>query len=388
MAEMRGIRTDRNRRCYSEPARESVLAVTDLPELACVLLGPPVGADRSERWLSTVHGKSGETPQLSIVTANDGTQRWVCSASGVSGTAADLVMNVMNIGHGEALEWLAELARTAPGRVSRHRGAAAGRAVKNLRRSPRTPPGAVAALRLWTDECYALLGSAEASSALSWLLGRGLSESTVAAFGLGYDPGAEALPRAEGLPVASPAVVWPARDPAGRVVYAQSRRLSTGRPKYANPSSKDPSGFLLYQSRPVSWHRRPVPQRDVLMVVEGIPDAAAAWQAGYDTAAVLGAAQSARALPEIVRFAGSWRYRAVAVCFDDDTPGRKHGKRIARGLTTRGIRAVTVRPEKTDIGEWLQHSGAGSFAAGLRRKIRAALNVHVTVVRCSVSQGA
>ncbi|WP_428393238.1 DNA primase [Lichenicoccus sp.] len=192
------------------------------------------------------------------------------------------------------------------------------------------------------------LGTAEGREGRDYLLGRGLSEATIAGFGLGWsgdgrgrlaaELGVEAELLAEAglmrLDEAGRAkgalffnrVTFPIRDRAGRLISFGGRTLGDGQPKYLNGPetrlfSKRQTLFGLDLARAALRGAGAAE----LIVVEGYMDVIALHQAGFAGAvAPLGTALT----PE--QLAALWRLSpAPVLCFDGDAAGRRAAVRAA-----------------------------------------------------------
>ena len=94
-----------------------------------------------------------------------------------------------------------------------------------------------------------------------------------------------------------------------------------------------------------------------VVVVEGLFDLAALWQAGFDEAVcALGSHLNNQQLTELCEAAGN---RAIYICFDADRNG--NGQRAARRLSIQ-LRHAGVEALRVDLPE--EHDPASLFAAG------------------------
>jgi DNA primase len=212
------------------------------------------------------------------------------------------------------------------------------------------------------------LRETEGAAGLAYLRGRGLSDETIARFGLGWsgdgrggltrelvargiEPGqmldAGLLREGDGgerRELFFNRVTFPIRDRRGRVVSFGGRTLGDGKPKYLN----GPETSLFHKRRTLfalDAAREGVRAGGELLVVEGYMDAIALHQAGFAGAvAPLGTALTEEQLEEL------WRLAPVPVlCFDGDAAGSRAAARAAEvalpHLTPdRGLRIATLPP--------------------------------------------
>ena len=197
----------------------------------------------------------------------------------------------------------------------------------------------------------------EGREALSYLLGRGLSEATIRRFGLGWSGQGRGALAAElardgvttdllheaGLMRREPAlgrdprdetgrtfdlffnrVMFPIRDRRGRVISFGGRILGDGQPKYVN----GPETALFSKRRTLyalDLAREAVRGGAPLVVVEGYMDVIVLAQAGISGAvAPLGTALTEEQLEELWRLAP-----APILCFDGDAAGARAAARAA-----------------------------------------------------------
>jgi DNA primase len=201
----------------------------------------------------------------------------------------------------------------------------------------------------------------EGRQALSYLLGRGLSEATVRRFGLGWSGEGRGALAAElardGITtdqlveagVMRPddetgrvfdlffnRVMFPIRDRRGRVISFGGRILGDGQPKYVN----GPETALFAKRRTLyalDLARDAVRGGAPLVVVEGYTDVIALAQAGVGGAvAPLGTALTEEHLEELWRLAP-----APILCFDGDAAGARAAARAAE------LALPLLAPERT-----------------------------------------
>ncbi len=234
-----------------------------------------------------------------------------------------------------------------------------------------------------------LLHERDGAGGLSYLRGRGLSDETIARFGLGWSgDGRGALPAAlarqdvstdmligaglmraaeEGRPARDQfynRVMFPIRDRSGRVVSFGGRILGDGQPKYVN----GPETAVFAKRRMLyglDFARAAARAGQPVVVVEGYMDVIALHQAGFGGAvAPLGTALTAEQLEEL------WRLSPHPVlCFDGDTAGSRAAARAAETalpLVTaeRSLGFVTL-PGGEDPDSLVRRGGRAAFQACL-----------------------
>ncbi|OPH37629.1 DNA primase [Moraxella lacunata] len=174
-------------------------------------------------------------------------------------------------------------------------------------------------------------------TAKAYFVSRGLSDETIATFGLGYAPSGwqhleQAFPHdIEGLRILGlvrtsqkgrdfdllrDRVIFPIKDRQGRVVGFAGRSLGDEMPKYINSSespvfSKQHILYGLYEARQAK-------AVDYLMV-EGYMDVIALHQAGiYGAVAPMGTAANDKQIAGLLKYNDT-----LTLCFDGDTAGQR-----------------------------------------------------------------
>jgi DNA primase len=229
-----------------------------------------------------------------------------------------------------------------------------------------------------------LLHPERGAAARQYLQRRGLPETIQAEYGLGYaPPGWDGLARTLGRDGATQEklstvgmlikrtgggvydrfrdrVMFPIRDPRGRVIGFGGRVLDQGTPKYMNSPEtpvfhKGRELYGLYEARQASNH----PER--LVVVEGYMDVLAL--AGHDiryTVATLGTATTREHLERLYRLVPE-----VVFCFDGDKAGRQAAWRAlenALPVLRDGRQArFMFLPEGEDPDTLVQREGGQGF---------------------------
>ncbi|HTW27108.1 MAG TPA: DNA primase [Acetobacteraceae bacterium] len=301
-----------------------------------------------------------------------------CFGCGAHGDAISFVMQAQGAGFMEAVEMLA---------------AEAGLDVPKP-----TPEAAAAAQR--RDDLHSVLAAVaarfrqqlhapEGAAALAYLRGRGLSDASITAFGLGWagegrgalaaalaregiglDQLAEAgllRPAEAGTPARElfwSRVMFPIRDARGRVISFGGRTLGDGQPKYVN----GPETALFAKRRTLyalDLARDGARRGAAVVAVEGYIDAIALHQAGFAAAvAPLGTALTEEQVQAL------WQLSpAPVLCFDGDAAGARAALRameVALPLLApdRTLR-VAVLPQGEDPDTLIRRGGPPAFQAVL-----------------------
>ncbi len=239
----------------------------------------------------------------------------------------------------------------------------------------------------------------EGAAGLAYLRGRGLSDETIAAHGLGWSGdgrgGLVSELREQGFDAAMMAeaglmrldeegrpkgelffnrVTFPIRDRRGTLVSFGGRILGDGQPKYLNGPetalfSKRRTLFGLDRAQKALRTVRPeggaLPASRTLLVVEGYMDVIALDQAGFGAAvAPLGTALTAEQLEAL------WRVDpAPVLCFDGDRAGRSAARKAAEVALPmldpdRTLRFMSL-PEGEDPDSLVRKQGARAMASAI-----------------------
>ncbi len=299
-----------------------------------------------------------------------------CFGCGAHGDAISFLMHTSAVGFVEAVQSLA------------------GQAGLDL---PKPSPDAAAIERRLLD-LHGVLDAAQrhfrdglttpgGAAALAYLRGRGLSEATIARFGLGWaGEGRGALAAAlagQGITQQQLAqagllrtgddgevrgelffnrVMFPIRDRAGRMISFGGRTLGDAQPKYVN----GPETALFSKRRTLyglDFARASARRGAVVVVVEGYMDVIALHQAGFPAAmAPLGTALTAEQFSELWRLSPS-----PVLCFDGDAAGGRAAARAAQTALPSLAPDRTIRLASLSDGEdpdtLVRKHGAAAFAA-------------------------
>jgi DNA primase len=232
----------------------------------------------------------------------------------------------------------------------------------------------------------------EGARALAYLRGRGLTDATIAHFGLGWSgEGRGALAAELARQDITPAmllaaglmrpgeagrsdyelffnrVIFPIRDRRGRVISFGGRTLGDGQPKYVNGPETE-----LFSKRRTLFalnHAREAARTGATVVaVEGYLDVIALHQAGFGGAvAPLGTALTDEQLGELWRLSD-----APVLCFDGDGAGGRAAARAAELalplLTVGRTLLLAALPAGEDPDSMVRRKGPAAFQAVIDAK--------------------
>jgi len=227
---------------------------------------------------------------------------------------------------------------------------------------------------------HLLWNAPEGAAARAYLKTRAIAVETGRAFMLGFAPGrANALVETLGRRGLIDAAVklglvrkdqrgalydtfrarlmFPIRDPQGRVIAFGGRVLDERLPKYINSSesplySKSRTVYGLHEARAA------IAKADRAIIVEGYIDAIALWQAGFkETVAGLGTALTVEQFRLLSRHT-----KNLIACFDGDAAGRKASMRALEIFLQAGLlgRAAFL-PPGFDPDTLIRQRGAEAF---------------------------
>jgi DNA primase len=334
------------------------------------LIGRRVKLTRSGRqWKGCCPFHGEKTPSFYVY--DDG---YHCFGCGAHGDAIGFVMQSQGASFMEAVEVLAgEAGLDVP------KPSAAAEAAERVRLDLH------GILQAAAEVYQANLFAPQGAAGLAYLRGRGLTDATIRAFGLGWSgegrgalaqqlskddvtparlmeagllrPGDDGAPRGE---LFYNRVMFPIRDRRGRVISFGGRMLGDGQPKYVNGPetpvfSKRRTLYGLDLAREAARAGAPV------VAVEGYMDVIALHQAGFGGAvAPLGTALTAEQLDLL------WQLSpAPTLCFDGDAAGARAAARaadVALPLLApdRTIRIATL-PAGEDPDTLVRKSGPAAF---------------------------
>ena len=309
-------------------------------------------------------------------------QFYHCFGCGAHGTAIGFVMAYDRLSFPEAVD---DLAREAGLEVPREAGRSKG---------PDFGPAYEALARAADFYRAQLRSHADAPRAVAYLKGRGLSGEIAREFGIGYAPpgwdnlidhlGRNAVTldrmRLAGLVSEGDSgkpydkfrdrIMFPIRDPRGRVIAFGGRVLGDDKPKYLN-SPETPlfhKGRELYGLYEMRQALRDIPS---IVVVEGYMDVVALAQGGIRNAvATLGTATTPDHLERLFRLTAE-----VVFCFDGDRAGRDAAWKALNTALPLLDGSRTVRflflPEGEDPDSLVRKAGADAFRRELSRALPA-----------------
>ena len=297
-----------------------------------------------------------------------------CFGCGAHGTAIGFLMNYESLEFVDAVEALAEMLGLA---VPREAGAA----------DRRRDGGSLYELLAAADRIYrtALKNNPRA---VAYLKDRGLVGKTAMRFAMGYAPDSwDTLLRAlgadesrkqqlveAGLAIRNEngrvydrfrdRIMFPIRDPRGRVIGFGGRLLGEGEPKYMNSPEtpvfhKGRALYGLYEAR--QRGRAGAGRPDEILVVEGYLDVASLAQHGIGPAvATMGTATTVEHIRYLTRIA-----QRVIFCFDGDRAGRKAAWRALETALPHSGGKVELKflllPEGEDPDSLVRSGGAEAF---------------------------
>jgi len=301
-----------------------------------------------------------------------------CFGCGAHGTAIGFLMNYENLGFVDAVEALAEML-----------------GVEVPSSGPERDTSLEAGLYAILAEADQLYRAALRQSpvAVEYLKKRGIDGTTAGRFAMGYAPDAwDTVLKAlggggtrvkelleAGLIIRNEQgrqydrfrdrIMFPIRDPRGRVIGFGGRLLGPGEPKYLNSPEtpvfhKGQALYGLHEARQVSHDARPGQKEgrpDAMLVVEGYLDVASLAQHGIGPAvATLGTATTTDHVRRLTRLAD-----CVIFCFDGDRAGRAAAwKALETVLPHAGDRVelkFLLLPEGEDPDSLVRRRGADAF---------------------------
>ena len=315
--------------------------------------------------LCPFHGE--KTPSFNIYTE---TGSFYCFGCGKGGDIITFVMNIENLDYMEAVKFLAERAGMSlpeddyDDSMSRMRT----RIYEANREAARF--------------FYSKLISKEGAEGLAYLRGRGLADSTIRHFGLGFAPDerfalgdhlrgrgfSEAEMIAANLVFKTKSgkgvvdrfynrVMFPIIDVRGNVIAFGGRIMSDGKPKYLNTSdtlvfNKSLNLFSLNNAKNS--------KSDELILCEGYMDVIALNQAGFTNAvATLGTALTPDQASLMKRYC-----KEVVICYDADEAGQKATARAIDILRRVGLTVKVISiPDGKDPDEFIRRHGDKGHAA-------------------------
>ncbi|MBQ9679412.1 MAG: DNA primase [Ruminococcus sp.] len=315
--------------------------------------------------LCPFHGE--KTPSFNIYTENGS---FYCFGCGTGGDVITFVMKIENLDYMEAVKFLAE--RAGMSMPEDDYDDSMSRLRTRIYEANRE------AARFF----YGKLTSKEGAEGLRYLRGRGLADSTIRHFGLGFAPDerfalgnhlrsrgfTEAEMIAANLVFKSRSgnsvldrfynrVMFPIIDVRGNVIAFGGRIMTDQKPKYLNTSdtlvfNKSYNLFSLNNAKNS--------KSDALILCEGYMDVISLNQAGFTNAvATLGTALTADQTSLMKRYC-----KEVIICYDADEAGQKATSRAIDILRRAGlpVRVISI-PDGKDPDEFIRRHGDQGHAA-------------------------
>ena len=240
------------------------------------------------------------------------------------------------------------------------------------------------------------LSSPAGKKGLNYLLGRGITQSTITKLGLGYSPnwtGLVTFLKSKGFykndivesgvcgekdgklfDEMANRVVFPVIDHTGKVVGFSGRALeSTAYAKYKNtratPLFNKSSNIYC-----INFLRKARLEKNYAILVEGQIDVVSLQQAGFGNAiATMGTAFNKNHVQTLSRFVDN-----VIVCFDGDNAGKKATVKSLEPLLDEDLNIkVIMLPEKLDPDEYIKKYGAEEY----QKLIDSAMGVYEFEIR-------
>jgi len=329
---------------------------------------------------------SEKTPSFSV---SADTGLFYCFGCHKGGSVIQFLMDVDKLGYGETME---ELAKRAGIQIKIEESEYASEAEKSRQ--------ALLELydRLSKTFQWFLYEHPSGKQALDTLHSRGLSDSLIKSFGLGYAPAnrqwlysflrtkgySDNFLRQSGLfaksdqtwPLFAHRIMFPIRDSKGRVIAFGGRIMDKDGPKYIN----SPETIIFKKQDTLfafSDALETIKKQDEAIICEGYMDALSFHAAGLTNAvAPLGTAFTSHQAMLIRR-----RASAAVLCFDTDSAGLVAAERACAIATAAGLEAsVLLLSEGKDASEILEKMGAGELTRMAKNTINAG---HFLLTRAS-----
>lgn len=297
-----------------------------------------------------------KTPSLSY---DDGRGVWNCFGCGRGGDVIRLIEEKQGLGFREALRIAAgwtgiPIPEHDPVRMEKER------AVHTT-------------LSIVANQAHELLNGPKGTAALEYLHGRGIEDSTIERFMLGYYPAeglgitlskaeleAAGLIGEKGGELFKGYIIFPHYH-LGVVEYLTGRRPDGRKPKSMKPLSDDGK---LKMTRPYLAGDAMAAEPTTLLVNEGELNALSMWQAERPAVATCGSKGLGERLKEWLTTAQG-RGKVVHLCYDPDEAGAAALKKY--GGACAGLRVVTM-PKGKDANDLLQDDPKG-FSATIDRLV-------------------
>jgi DNA primase len=310
-----------------------------------------------------------KTPSFTV---NPEKQIFYCFGCGEGGNAISFLMKINNMSFPESIRHLAgRMGITIPVR----------QATEGERRKASEKENLIRINRMAADQFRNNLLSAKGDEARRYLEQRGIDDTVVKQFGLGYSPDewrllknnldgkgvALDLVRKSGLIIVKEngqsydrfrgRLMFPIESLNGDTIAFGGRIIGDGEPKYLNsPESpiyiKGKTLYGLYRTK------NEIKRKDEAIIVEGYFDLLALWSAGIgNVVATLGTALTKEQIELIRRFT-----RNISIIFDPDEAGKSAVERSLKLFLEEEIRArVVILPGGYDPDEYVRKYGQESL---------------------------
>jgi DNA primase len=244
---------------------------TDLAAVATNLLGP-AHQRRGQRllWPCPFHDDHDPSFQVDL-----NRKTWRCWTCAVGGDAAELVKRFNQCDFPTAVRFLADLSGViSPSKGTSVRAPVVPVASKSPQRPPEQPTGLpLDKASTLAEESAGFLWGPGGKNARAYLHGRGLTDQTIRAAGLGFTPVVSIPTRAGDRCFRFSGIVIPWRDGA-RLTRIKIRRIDDGKPKYAEAYSDRP---LIFPDPAVIRPGKPLivceGELDALLLAQQLPEA-------------------------------------------------------------------------------------------------------------------
>lgn len=309
---------------------------------------------------------SEKTPSFTVFS---GTSSFYCFGCGAGGDVISFIMRAENLDYRDALEFLAKRA----GIAIPDDGTVKDRGVTRKR---------LYEMNTATAKFFrsALFESDEGSVARNYLTGRGLSQSIIRRFGLGYaDESFNSLrdhlrkcgftdeemiagflckkseKNGSLYDIFRAKVMFPIIDTAGNIVAFGGRVLDNSKPKYIN-SSDTPAFNKKRNLFALNYAKNSCAER--LILCEGYMDVIALHEFGFENAvATLGTAITSEQARLISKYT-----KQVIITYDSDEPGQRAADKAFRLLDEVGVDTKILKVEGAkDPDEYLRKFGKAEF---------------------------
>jgi DNA primase len=308
---------------------------------------------------------------------------YYCFGCQRGGDAIKLVMDLKSLSFSEAVSYIAERSGVE---LEFEGSPADAQAARERNKRRRMVHKALAAATAYYHKYLLRSGSAEARQARKYLENRGLNDSTIEEFRLGFapprgSPGFVGAARKLGIErqaldaagLLSPRggerflgrITFPISDRRGRIVGFGARAMGDDHPKYLNSPETEifTKRDLLYGFPQAAEAIR---KQQSVLVVEGYTDVLMLYQAGIKNAvATLGTATTPAHLRSLSGYADK-----IHVLFDPDAAGEKAIERASAAAAELKLDLRVLRlPE--DPADWLLENSAEDFSKLLANSIPA-----------------